>query len=57
MNRTDIAVFYDCDLKWYWRFEPGDGATAEKSRVGYPTRAEAWRAATRHLISMLRKKR
>jgi hypothetical protein len=57
MYRSDVTVFYDRDFKWYWRFRCGDETAVDKSREGYPTRAEAWRGVTRYLISLLSKKR
>ena len=57
MQQPDVAVFFDRDCKWYWRFKSTDGTTVDKSRVGYPTRAEAWRGVVRYLISLLDKKR
>ena len=58
MPYDDVAVFMDRDFKWYWRLKAADErATVEKSREGYPTRAQAWRGVCRYLMSLLDKKR
>ena len=57
MPYVDVAVFMDRDFQWYWRLKAADeGATIDKSREGYPTRAEAWRGLSRYLVSLLSKK-
>lgn len=56
MEHPDAAVFLDRDFKWYWCFNSNNNDAVDKSREGYPTRAEAWRAVSSYLLSLLNKK-